>query len=56
MSIIQLKNETEKIYKEFGAKEKSSLLLCPILRILEMRHKSLDIVHAKKIVIEYLKN
>lgn len=55
MSTIQIKNETKQIYREFGVKDKSILLLCPILKVLQMRHSSLDKTHAKQVIAEFLK-
>lgn len=56
MSTIQIKNETVQIYKELGVKDKSIILLCPILRVLEMRHNALNTSHAKQVVTDFLKN
>ena len=56
MSIVQMKNETQEIYKEFGVEDKSIVLLCPILRVLQMRHASLNKTHAKQVVTDFLKN
>ncbi len=56
MSTIHIKNEAIQIYKELGVDSKSILLLCPILKILQMRDNSLDKTHAKQIVSDFLKN
>lgn len=56
MSTIQMKNETMQIYKEFGVKDKSIILLCPILKVLQMRHNALNASHAKQVVTDFLKN
>jgi len=54
MSKIQIKAETKNIYNEFGAKGKSSQLLCPIMRVLQMRHSDIDKKEARVIISDFL--
>lgn len=55
MSKIQIKDEAEKIYNALGVKGKSILLLCPILKVLEMKYHAVDKTHAKDLITNFLK-
>jgi len=55
MSKTEIINEAEKIYNAPSGKGKSILLLCPILKNLEMRYHALDKTHAKNIITNFLK-
>jgi len=46
-----LRRESKEILKQMGATEHSEKLLCPILKVLQMRHSDLD-VHQATIVIK----
>lgn len=56
MSLTEMKNEAQDIYKEFGIENKSITLLCPIMKVLQMRHSSLNKTQAKRVVTDFLKN
>lgn len=51
-----MRNETIRVYKELGVNDKSIILLCPILKVLQMRHNTLDRSHAKQVVADFLKS
>lgn len=54
MSSFLLKKESESILKQMDWNKDTSLLLCPILKVLHMRHASLDTLEVKRIVKEVL--
>ncbi|MCF6340785.1 MAG: hypothetical protein L3J10_08585 [Sulfurimonas sp.] len=56
MSTVQIKNEVENIYNALNISKKPILLMCPILKILQMRYHSVDKAHAKNIIKNFLKN
>jgi hypothetical protein len=49
MSDSLLSKESRKILRGFSM-EKSDSLLCPILRVLQMRHSDLDVKQATRII------
>ena len=53
MSDILLSKESRKILRGFSM-EKSDNLLCPILRVLQMRHNDLDVKQATRIIRDVL--
>jgi len=54
MSNITLQKESKEIMKQMATAEYSSALLCPILRVLQMRHSDLDVSQATRVVRELL--
>lgn len=50
MSDIRLLQESRVIIREMGVSKKEDFLLCPILRILEMRHHDLDTKQAMRVI------
>ncbi len=54
MSNILLRKESIKILKQMSTAEHSSALLCPILKVLQMRHSDLDVSQATRVVRELL--
>ncbi len=54
MSNIILRKESLKIMRQMPKIECSSALLCPILRVLQMRHSNLDVIQATKVIREVL--
>ncbi len=54
MADILLLKESREIIKQMGAEEGSDLL-CPVLKILQMRHSNLNVQQAKDVVLRVLK-
>ena len=54
MADLTILRESRKILKQMGVAQKENALLCPVLKILQMRHADLDISQAEKIVREVL--
>ena len=50
MADLILMQESRRILKQTGTTEKESSLLCPIVKILKMRHADLDTDQATRIV------
>jgi len=50
MADFRIMKESKEILRQFSVTEKSDSLLCPILKVLQMRHTDLDTVQATKIV------
>ena len=50
MADLTLLRESRGILKQMGITQKEEKLLCPILKILQMRHSNLDIGQAAVIV------
>ena len=50
MADILLLKESREIMKQMGQDEKSMSLLCPTLKILQMRHSDLNVVQATKVL------
>jgi len=50
MADFRIMKESKEILRQFSVTEKSDSLLCPILKVLQMRHTDLDRVQATKIV------
>lgn len=53
MADYLLTKETNEILKELSV-EKDERLLCPILRVLQMRHSDLDIKQATRVIKDIL--
>lgn len=49
-----LRKESKEILKQMGISKKEETLLCPILKVLQMRHSDLDMHQAKRVVLEVL--
>ena len=56
MADYQLARESNAILRELGVEQKSENLLCPIVRILQMRHRNLDVKQATKVVKSVLEH
>lgn len=56
MSTIILKKESREIRRQMLGNESSTSLLCPILRVLQMRHRDLDMRNATDVVREILED
>jgi len=54
MTNFEIVKESKKILREFGTTERTDGLLCPILKILQMRHKNIDTGQAVRIIKEVL--
>lgn len=54
MSNIVLRKKSREILRQMSKAEHTSALLCPILKVLQMRHSELDVTQATKIVREIL--
>ncbi len=54
MADILLLKESREIVKQMGAEE-GRKLLCPVLKILQMRHSNLNVQQAKEVVLRVLK-
>lgn len=54
MSNILIYKESKEILRQMSTAEHSSVLLCPILKVLQMRHSDLDVSQATKVVREML--
>jgi len=54
MSNIILRKESKEILRQMAYTEHSSVLLCPVLKILQMRHSGLDVAQATKVLREVL--
>ena len=50
MADLTLMQESRRILKQTGTAQKDSSLLCPIVKILQMRHADLDTDQATRIV------
>ena len=50
MADIRLLQESRAIIREMGIQEKEESLLCPILRVLKMRHRNLDTAQATRMI------
>ncbi len=55
MADILLLKESREIMKQIGQEEKNMSLLCPTLKILQMRHSNLNVQQAKEVVLRLLK-
>ena len=55
MSDILLSKKSRKILRAFSM-EKSDNLLCPILRVLQMRHSDLDVKQATRVIRNVLES
>ena len=54
MSDYVIAKESKEILREFSLPEKTDSLLCPILKVLQMRHKDLNTVQATKVIRDVL--
>ena len=54
MADFAILKESKEILREFSITEKTDGLLCPILKVLQMRHKDLDTSQACRIIKEIL--
>jgi len=54
MADIRLLQESRAIIREMGVTQKENSLLCPILRVLQMRHRDLNMKQATRIIRELL--
>lgn len=54
MSDYMIARESKEILRQFSVTEKRDSLLCPILKVLQMRHKDLDTNRAAKVIREVL--
>lgn len=50
MADFRIMKESKEILRQFSVREKSDSLLCPIVKVLQMRHSDLDTVQAARIV------
>ncbi|CAA6814529.1 MAG: Unknown protein [uncultured Sulfurovum sp.] len=55
MADYMITKESKEILRDFSMK-KSDNLLCPILRVLQMRHNNLDVQQATKLIKNMLAN
>lgn len=51
-----LRKESRQILEQFGVQHCSEKLVCPILKVLQMRHRDLDIHQAVDIIRELIEN
>lgn len=54
MADFAIAKESKEILKQFSVTEKTDGLLCPILKVLQMRHKDLDTTQATRVIREVL--
>jgi len=54
MADIKLLQESRAIIREMGVTKKENFLLCPILRVLQMRHHDLNTKQATRVIREVL--
>ena len=54
MAYLTLLRESREILREMGITKKEEAYLCPILKVLQMRHSDLDITQATKVVRKVL--
>ena len=54
MADYKLIKESKEILRQFSVTEKTDSLLCPILKVLQMRHKDLDTDQATRVIREIL--
>lgn len=50
MASYLLRKESKEILEQMGMQSSSEKLICPVLRVLQMRHKDLDIDQAVKAI------
>lgn len=50
MADFAIAKESKEILKQFSLTKKTDGLLCPILKVLQMRHKGLDTGQATRII------
>ena len=56
MADFAIAKESKEILKQFSVTEKTDSLLCPILKVLQMRHNDLDKKQASRVIREVLHN
>jgi len=54
MADLTLLRESREILKQMGITQKEESLLCPVLKVLQMRHTDIDLAQATKIVRKVL--
>ena len=54
MADLAIAKESKEILRQFSVTEKTDGLLCPILKVLQMRHKNLDTIQAIRVIREIL--
>lgn len=54
MKNYSIEQESKDIIRQFSRKNKGVELLCPILKVLEMRHSDLNKIEAREIVCKVL--
>ena len=54
MADYRIIKESKEILRQFSVTEKTDGLLCPILKVLQMRHKDLDRDQATRVIREVL--
>jgi len=54
MADFEILKESKEILKQFSVTEKTGTLLCPVLKVLQMRHKDLDATQATRVIREIL--
>ena len=54
MADFAIVKESKEILRQFSATEKTDNLLCPILKVLQMRHKDLDTIQASRVIRKVL--
>jgi len=56
MADFTIEKESKEILRQFSVTEKTDGLVCPILKVLQMRHKDLNTAQATKIIREVLQD
>ena len=54
MADYRIVKESKEILRQFSVTEKTDGLLCPFLKVLQMRHKDLDTTQAMRVIREVL--
>lgn len=54
MADFTIAKESKEILRQFNITEKTDALLCPILKVLQMRHKDLDSGQVTRVIREVL--
>lgn len=54
MGDFAIAKESKEILKQFSVTEKTDNLLCPILKVLQMRHNDLNKAQATRVIREVL--
>ncbi|MDY0403468.1 hypothetical protein [Sulfurovum sp.] len=56
MASYLLRKESKQILEQFGVQYCNEKLVCPILKVLQMRHRDLDIHQAIDVIRELIEN